>query len=84
MARARCYPGAGASIASTIRDPEVSGKQLPSMDNFIEVLGLADVLPCGDSNEGSNNIEAAYSILHEQDSDSPRLKEIEKRNHRIL
>ena len=36
--------GAGASIASTIRNPELSGKQLPSMDNFIEVVGLQDIV----------------------------------------
>ena len=36
--------GAGASIASTLRNSEPSGKKLPSMDNFIETLGLNDLL----------------------------------------
>jgi hypothetical protein len=36
--------GAGASIASTLRNPELSGKQLPSMDNFIDVVGLSDIV----------------------------------------
>ena len=36
--------GAGASIASTLRNPEPSGKQLPSMDNFIDVVGLSDIV----------------------------------------
>ena len=33
--------GAGASIASTLRNPERHGKLLPSMDNFIELVGLS-------------------------------------------
>jgi hypothetical protein len=36
--------GAGASIASTFRNPEPSGKRLPSMDNFIDLLGLSDIV----------------------------------------
>lgn len=36
--------GAGASIASTIKNPEMNGKKLPSMDNFIEVVGLQDIV----------------------------------------
>ena len=35
--------GAGASIASTLRNPERYGKLLPSMDNFIELVGLSDL-----------------------------------------
>jgi len=36
--------GAGASIASTIRNKELNGRHLPSMDNFIEVVGLQDIV----------------------------------------
>lgn len=36
--------GAGASIASTFRNPEPSGKRLPSMDNFIDLVGLSDIV----------------------------------------
>ncbi len=36
--------GAGASIASTIRNPELYGKKLPSMENFIETLVMNDIL----------------------------------------
>lgn len=32
--------GAGASIASTIRDPEEHGLKLPSMNNLPDVVGL--------------------------------------------
>lgn len=36
--------GAGASIALTMRNQELSGKKLPSMDNFIDVVGLSDIV----------------------------------------
>lgn len=36
--------GAGASVASTLRNPSTNGKQLPLMNNFIEVVGLSDVV----------------------------------------
>lgn len=36
--------GAGASIASTRRNPEVTGKLLRSMDNFIDIVGLSDLV----------------------------------------
>jgi hypothetical protein len=36
--------GAGASIATTFRNTEMNGKKLPSMDNFIEIVGLADIV----------------------------------------
>ncbi len=36
--------GAGASIASTLRNPEKTGKSLPSMDNFSKVVGLEDLI----------------------------------------
>jgi len=36
--------GAGASIASTIRNPEKQGNILPSMDNIIEVVGLENFI----------------------------------------
>jgi hypothetical protein len=36
--------GAGASIASTFRNPEANGKRLPSMNNFIDLVGLSDIV----------------------------------------
>jgi hypothetical protein len=36
--------GAGASIASTFRNGELAGKKLPSMDNFIAIVGLTDIV----------------------------------------
>ncbi|RZK76943.1 MAG: hypothetical protein EOO92_13795, partial [Pedobacter sp.] len=36
--------GAGSSIAATLRNAEQTGKQLPSMLNFIDVVGLQDIV----------------------------------------
>ena len=36
--------GAGASIAATMRDAEVHGLKLPSMNNLPDVVGLNGVL----------------------------------------
>ena len=35
--------GAGASIASTIHNPEPNEKKLPSMDNFVEHAPTKDI-----------------------------------------
>ena len=70
--------GAGASIASTLRDPEPSGKSLPSMDDFIDVLHLGDLVSSFDR-EADGNFEAVYSRIHESDPESPVLGEIEAR-----
>ena len=36
--------GAGASIAATLRNPELTGKMLPSMNDFIDVVALSDIV----------------------------------------
>jgi hypothetical protein len=36
--------GAAASIASTYRNGELYGKKIPLMDNFIEIVGLTDLI----------------------------------------
>jgi hypothetical protein len=69
--------GAGASIASTLHNPEPSGKKLPSMDNFIEVLGLADMLRAAGVDTSHTNFETVYSILYNRDPAAPLVKEIE-------
>lgn len=38
--------GAGASIASTIKNPEKNGKSLPAMNNLIQILGMEDIVGC--------------------------------------
>ncbi|MBE0418034.1 MAG: hypothetical protein IBX63_09745 [Coriobacteriia bacterium] len=65
--------GAGASIASTLRNPDPSGKALPSMLNFVDVVGLGDLL------DPEENFESAYSRLHTQDPTSSTVLEAERR-----
>ncbi|WKZ61357.1 MAG: hypothetical protein QY309_07675 [Cyclobacteriaceae bacterium] len=71
--------GAGASIASTIRNPEVNGKKLPSMDNFVDVVGLRDIVESLPIKEQESNFEKLYSQLHQKNHLSPEIQEIEKR-----
>jgi hypothetical protein len=71
--------GAGASIASTFRNPEQNGKQLPSMDNFIEIVGLNDIVETLPANLRAKNFEQLYSNLHSSNPQSPEIIEIEKR-----
>ncbi len=71
--------GAGASIASSIRNPEMMGKKLPSMDNFIDVIELNDVVESVPAKLQSKNFETFYSNLYNHDKDSIEIKEIEKR-----
>lgn len=71
--------GAGASIAATLRNPEPSGKKLPSMENLIDVVGLADIVDAAGLEGGNRNFEEIYSRLHAQDPNSHTVVEIEKR-----
>jgi hypothetical protein len=71
--------GAGASIASTRRNPELTGKQLPSMNDFIQVVGLEDIVHSLPTNLRATNFEELYSKLHHHDPFSKTIKEIEKR-----
>ena len=71
--------GAGASIAATLRNPEQSGKKLPSMDNFIELVGLTEIVETLPTELRSKNFEALYSALHKANPDSDEILEIERR-----
>lgn len=71
--------GAGASIASTMRNGELSGKRLPSMDNFIELVGLTDILEQVPENLIATNFETLYTNLHNNNPYSELLVEIERR-----
>jgi len=71
--------GAGASIASTIRNPEKNGKQLPSMDNFIDIVGLTDLIDSIPENLRASNFETLYTNLHNDNPSSELIKEIERR-----
>lgn len=71
--------GAGASIASTFRNPERSEKRLPSMDNFVDVVGLKDIIEKIPNNLRANNFEKLYGNLHSNDPNSEILRAIEDR-----
>lgn len=71
--------GAGASIASTFRNAELTGKKLPSMDNFIEIIGLSDIVQKLPKTLVAKNFEELYSNLHKDNSQSEEILEIEKR-----
>lgn len=71
--------GAGASIASTLRNMELNGKRLPSMDNFIEVVGLQDIVDTLPEELVANNFETLYSNLHKYNPQSDEILEIEAR-----
>jgi type III secretion system FlhB-like substrate exporter len=76
--------GAGASIASTIKNPEKSNKKLPSMDNLIDVVGLTDLVQRIPEELYDNNFETLYSNLYFNDSNSQIIKEIELRVNRYF
>ncbi len=71
--------GAGASIASTYRNAEKKGKRLPSMDNFIDLVGLESIISTLPVDLRSGNFEKLYSDLYAQDPDSEILRAIEER-----
>ncbi len=70
--------GAGASIASSRRNPIEKG-QLPSMDNFIEIVGLEDIMGKIAPGLRNNNFEKLYSNLQNEAPNSEIIREIEKR-----
>ena len=55
--------GAGASIASTIRNPEKHGKALPGMANLVEVLDLNWLIDDYDVEYKGENFESFYDSL---------------------
>jgi len=69
--------GAGASIASTFRNPELNGKRLPSMDNFIELVGLTDIVESLPKKLRAKNFEQLYNNLHKVNPQSNEILEIE-------
>lgn len=71
--------GAGASIAATLRNPELTGKKLPSMNDFIAVVGLGDIVDGLPTNLQATNFEELYSKLYNDNPNSSAIKEIERR-----
>lgn len=71
--------GAGASVASALRNPSTNGKPLPLMNNFIEVVGLGDIVAKIPDKLKSDNFEILYSNLHQDNPESEKIREIEDR-----
>jgi hypothetical protein len=71
--------GAGASIASTLRNPEMNGKKLPSMNNLIEVVGLDDIVNALPEKFKFSNFEILYSELYQSKLYPAVISEIESR-----
>lgn len=71
--------GAGASIASTFRNGELTRKKLPSMDNFIDIVDLADIVQTLPKHLIAKNFEELYSKLHKENAQSDEILEIEKK-----
>lgn len=63
--------GAGASYAS-FPNGDKNGKKLPLMNNFIETLGLEELIKSTKINVTSNNFEDIYSEIHK----NPKLNSI--------
>lgn len=73
--------GAGASIAATRHNLLLNGKILPSMDNFIEVVGLIDIADRLPETLKAKNFEQLYGNLHRDNPKSKEIIEIEERVH---
>ena len=71
--------GAGASIASTLRNQEKSGKKLPAMSNLIKVIGLTDIVKKLPKILQKKNFETLYSSIAEVKEFADEVKEIEDR-----
>lgn len=72
--------GAGATLASTLRNPEKNGKQLPLMRNLVDVVGMNDIvseLP-GEIQENREDFEKLFSQLGDSKFFHER-QEMEKR-----
>lgn len=65
--------GSGASIALNLRDLEVHGLQLSSMNDLPDVVGLNEILSKFPSELICGNFEATYSNIAEHDPNSPYL-----------
>jgi len=71
--------GSGASRASTDLRPERSGKKLPIMADFIDMVGLRDIVDSLSPDIRDDNFEKLYSKLHRANPASAEILEIERR-----
>ena len=66
--------GAGASIASTLLDPEKNGNRLPSMNDLPKVIPMEDLLAQIPANLYTDNFESLYSNLYKDNPKNPVLQ----------
>ena len=59
--------GAGASIASSFRNPELNGRKLPSMNDLPKVVDLSDILSQLPPELICKNFEELYGRIYEWD-----------------
>lgn len=73
--------GAGASRASTIRNPEKNGRQLPLMNNMVDVVGLNDIVDTLPDHIKTlkDKFEQLYSVLYDTEGFEDIYKNIETR-----
>ncbi len=71
--------GAGASIASSYRNPEANGLKLPSMNDLPKVIDMSDILSQLPHEILCENFEELYGNIYEWDSNSEYLREINDR-----
>lgn len=73
--------GAGASLASNLRNPETNGSQLPLMNNLVEIVGLNDIverLPKEIQNH-KNDFELLFTAIYDNHDHEKERVEIEQR-----
>ena len=70
--------GAGASVAA-FPNGDRNGKRLPTMENFVEVLGMKNLLEKNKIDYQGKNFEDIFSNLDSQNADPNLKKEIENK-----
>lgn len=76
--------GAGASIASSYRNPEANGRKLPSMNDLPKVVDMSDILSQLPEEILCDNFEELYGNIYEWDADSKFLEEINNKIYRYF
>jgi hypothetical protein len=71
--------GTGAIIASSYRNSELHGKKLPSMENFIDLVCLNDIVQTLPKHLLAQNFEELNSKLHKDNPQSDKILEIERK-----
>jgi len=76
--------GAGASIAMTLLNSEITKKKLPSMNNLVELVGLTTLLDDYDINYEDKNFEELFSELKKSSKYKILTDKIEERIYKYF